>query len=173
MERWPWRCSVQPPVANITEFYCSLKCPTFSHSVTENEPQTVTEEVCDKVTVPTPSVSTPVENDDKMDIEQEEPSVNELKTVVEPVLPEDSPPIVIRLSNKELALVGVLCSFLHVCPIGATPSEICAFVLGQCPGVGTEIVLKLLKSLPNLFCEILTLDGSHKWKFCGFETASD
>lgn len=108
-----------------------------------------------------------------MSTEQDEAGVSGLETSTEPAVFEDVEPSVVRLSNRELALVGVLCSYLHVCRSGATPFEIYSFVQGQCPGVETSTVWKMLKTLPNLFCEFLALDGSQKWTFCGFESISD
>lgn len=137
---------------------------SFGYSVTENESQGATEKVGEDI----PEATT-FENGEKME-EEEESSFGRLETTFEPA---DTKPSVLRLSNKELALVGILCSYLHFCHTGATLYQIYTFVQGECPGVETSTIWKILNSLPNLFCEYLALDGNQKWKFCGFETVSE
>ena len=83
----------------------------------------------------------------------------------------DYGPSVVRLSGQELVLVGVLCSYLHVCPSGATIDEITEYLKGQFKQVQKDTVATLLDSLSVVFKSCDWGDGGKKWKFCGFEMA--
>ncbi|XP_048588235.1 FK506-binding protein 5 isoform X2 [Nematostella vectensis] len=73
----------------------------------------------------------------------------------------------VRLSENEMALVGVLCSFLSACPSGASAQQITAHVQRHVPGANQETVDKALTSLPMLF-EQESEPVGQAWRFCGF-----
>lgn len=80
----------------------------------------------------------------------------------------DFGPNVVRLSGEELVLVGIICSYLQLCPSGATSGEIRDYLSRQFKERRKDVVEKLLSSLPVLFTTAES-SGNTKWKFCGFE----
>ena len=77
---------------------------------------------------------------------------------------------VVRLSGEELVLVGIICSYLQLCPSGATSGEIRDYLSRQFNERRKDVVERLLFSLPVLF-KTGESGGNTKWKFCGFEMA--
>lgn len=77
-------------------------------------------------------------------------------------------PTLVRLSGEELVLVGIICSYLQLCPSGATSGEIRDHLSRQFKERRKDVVEKLLFSLPVLF-RTGESSGNTKWKFCGFE----
>ncbi|KAL9963545.1 hypothetical protein ACROYT_G027064 [Oculina patagonica] len=77
-------------------------------------------------------------------------------------------PNLVRLSGEELVLVGIICSYLQLCPSGATSGEIRDYLSRQFSERRKDVVEKLLFSLPVLF-RTGESSGNTKWKFCGFE----
>ena len=80
----------------------------------------------------------------------------------------DFGPNVVRLSGEELVLVGIICSYLQLCPSGATSGEIRDYLSRQFKERRKDVVERLLSSLPVLFTTAES-SGNTKWKFCGFE----
>ena len=77
-------------------------------------------------------------------------------------------PTLVRLSGEELVLVSIMCSYLQLCPSGATSGEIRDHLSRQFKERRKDVVEKLLSSLPVLFSTGES-SGNTKWKFCGFE----
>ena len=80
----------------------------------------------------------------------------------------DFGPTLVRLSGEELVLVGIICSYLQLCPSGATSGEIRDYLSRQFKERRKDVVEKLLFSLPVLF-RTGESSGNTKWRFCGFE----
>jgi len=80
-------------------------------------------------------------------------------------------PTLVRLSGEELVLVGIICSYLQLCPSGATSGEIRDHLSRHFKERRKDVVEKLLSSLPVLF-RTGESSGNTKWKFCGFEMFS-
>lgn len=79
-------------------------------------------------------------------------------------------PSVVRLSGEELVLVGIISSYLQLCPSGATSGEIRDYLSRQFNEKRKDVVERLLSSLPVLF-KAGESGGNSKWKFCGFDLA--
>ena len=77
-------------------------------------------------------------------------------------------PTLVRLSGEELVLVGIICSYLQLCPSGATSGEIRDHLSRQFKERRKDVVERLLSSLPVLF-RTGESSGNTKWKFCGFD----
>ena len=77
-------------------------------------------------------------------------------------------PNLVRLSGEELVLVGIICSYLQLCPSGATSGEIRDHLSRQFKERRKEVVERLLSSLPVLFTTGES-SGNTKWKFCGYD----
>lgn len=58
---------------------------------------------------------------------------------------------VIRLSSQEMTVVGLLCSYLQICPYGATSGQVLHHIQRQVPGVTAEGLEKVLSGLPMIF----------------------
>ena len=80
-------------------------------------------------------------------------------------------PTLVRLSGEELVLVGIICSYLQLCPSGATSGEIRDHLSRHFNERRKDVVEKLLSSLPVVF-RTGESSGNTKWKFCGFEMFS-
>ncbi|XP_048883538.1 ecto-NOX disulfide-thiol exchanger 2 isoform X3 [Brienomyrus brachyistius] len=86
-------------------------------------------------------------------------------------LPEKGPPSPIK-SEREALLVGIISTFLHVHPFGASIEYICSYLQRLDTKIGTLEVEALLGRLPCTFRQELTGVGASlekRWKFCGFE----
>lgn len=82
--------------------------------------------------------------------------------------PMELRPTLVRLSGEELVLVGIICSYLQLCPSGATSGEIRDHLSRQFKERRKDVVERLLSSLPVLF-RTGEASGNTKWKFCGFD----
>ena len=82
--------------------------------------------------------------------------------------PTELGPTLVRLSGEELVLVGIICSYLQLCPSGATSGEIRDHLSRQFKERRKDVVERLLSSLPVLFSTGES-SGNTKWKFCGFD----
>lgn len=80
-------------------------------------------------------------------------------------------PTLVRLSGEELVLVGIICSYLQLCPSGATSGEIRDHLSRHFKERRKDVVEKLLSSLPVVF-RTGESGGNTKWKFCGLEMFS-
>lgn len=78
----------------------------------------------------------------------------------------------LRISGEELVLVGIICSYLQLCPAGATSGEIRDFLSRQFKERRRDVVDRLLCSLPVLF-KAEDASGNAKWKFCGLEKLAE
>ncbi|KAA0709242.1 Ecto-NOX disulfide-thiol exchanger 1 [Triplophysa tibetana] len=86
-------------------------------------------------------------------------------------LPEKSPPSPVK-SEREALLVGIISTFLHVHPFGASIEYICSYLQRLDTKISTTEVETLLGRLPCTFKQELTGVGASlekRWKFCGFE----
>ncbi|KAK3744760.1 hypothetical protein QZH41_013312, partial [Actinostola sp. cb2023] len=72
---------------------------------------------------------------------------------------------VVRLTSKEMSVVGLLCSYLQVCPYGATTEQVLVHIQRQVPGVTSEDLAKLLDSLPMIFVGDGLEFCNKTWKF--------
>ena len=81
-------------------------------------------------------------------------------------------PSQVRISGEELVLVGIVCSYLQLCPSGATSGEIRDYLSRQFKERRKEVVERLLYGLPVLF-KADDASGNAKWKFCGFENLAE
>ncbi|XP_029113247.1 ecto-NOX disulfide-thiol exchanger 2 isoform X1 [Scleropages formosus] len=85
--------------------------------------------------------------------------------------PEKSPPSPVK-SEREALLVGIISTFLHVHPFGASIEYICSYLQRLDTKIGPPEVEALLGRLPCTFRQELTGVGASlekRWKFCGFE----
>ncbi|CAL9707203.1 unnamed protein product [Knipowitschia caucasica] len=75
-------------------------------------------------------------------------------------------------SEREALLVGIICTFLHVHPFGASLEYICSYLQRLDSKIGTSEVELLLSRLPCTFRQELTGVGASlekRWNFCGFQ----
>ncbi|XP_019900535.1 ecto-NOX disulfide-thiol exchanger 2 isoform X3 [Esox lucius] len=75
-------------------------------------------------------------------------------------------------SEREALLVGIISTFLHVHPFGASIEYICSYLQRLDTKINTGEVEALLARLPCTFRQELTGVGASlekRWKFCGFE----
>ncbi|XP_031566584.1 uncharacterized protein LOC116301638 isoform X2 [Actinia tenebrosa] len=76
-----------------------------------------------------------------------------------------SSPNIVKLSSSEMVVVGCLCSYLQICPYGATTDQVLSHITRQVSGVTPEDLERILNGLPMLFSG----DGldfmSKTWKF--------
>ncbi|MBN3313053.1 ENOX2 protein, partial [Atractosteus spatula] len=85
--------------------------------------------------------------------------------------PDRSPPGPVR-SEREAVLVGIISTFLHVHPFGASIEYICSYLQRLDTKISASEVEALLSRLPCTFRQELTGVGASlekRWKFCGFE----
>ncbi|XP_041697439.2 ecto-NOX disulfide-thiol exchanger 2 isoform X1 [Coregonus clupeaformis] len=85
--------------------------------------------------------------------------------------PEKSPSSPVH-SEREALLVGIISTFLHVHPFGASIEYICSYLQRLNTKINTGEVDALLGRLPCTFRQELTGVGASlekRWKFCGFE----
>lgn len=78
----------------------------------------------------------------------------------------------VRISGEELVLVGIICSYLQLCPAGATSGEIRDYLSRQFKERRRDVVDRLLSSLSVLF-KAEDASGNAKWKFCGLEKLAE
>ncbi|XP_017341279.1 ecto-NOX disulfide-thiol exchanger 2 isoform X6 [Ictalurus punctatus] len=86
-------------------------------------------------------------------------------------VPDKSPPSPVK-SEREALLVGIISTFLHVHPFGASIEYICSYLQRLDTKISTTEVETLLGRLPYTFKQELTGVGASlekRWKFCGFE----
>ncbi|KAG5851823.1 hypothetical protein ANANG_G00055880 [Anguilla anguilla] len=75
-------------------------------------------------------------------------------------------------SEREALLVGIISTFLHVHPFGASIEYICSYLQRLDTKISTSEVEALLGRLPCTFRQELTGVGASlekRWKFCGFD----
>ncbi|KAM4621245.1 ecto-NOX disulfide-thiol exchanger 2 isoform 2-T3 [Polymixia lowei] len=86
-------------------------------------------------------------------------------------LPEKSPPSPVQ-SEREALLVGIISTFLHVHPFGASIEYICSYLQRLDTKINPGEVEALLSRLPCTFRQELTGVGASlekRWNFCGFQ----
>ncbi|XP_046714747.1 ecto-NOX disulfide-thiol exchanger 2 isoform X2 [Silurus meridionalis] len=86
-------------------------------------------------------------------------------------IPDKGPPSPVK-SEREALLVGIISTFLHVHPFGASIEYICSYLQRLDTKISTTEVEMLLGRLPYTFKQELTGVGASlekRWKFCGFE----
>ncbi|XP_030620939.1 ecto-NOX disulfide-thiol exchanger 2 isoform X2 [Chanos chanos] len=86
-------------------------------------------------------------------------------------LPEKGPPSPVQ-SEREALLVGIISTFLHVHPFGASIEYICSYLQRLDTKISAMEVEALLGRLPCTFRQELTGVGASlekRWNFCGFE----
>ncbi|XP_069026819.1 ecto-NOX disulfide-thiol exchanger 2 isoform X1 [Embiotoca jacksoni] len=84
---------------------------------------------------------------------------------------EKNPPSPIH-SEREALLVGIISTFLHVHPFGASIEYICSYLQRLDTKINTGEVEALLSRLPCTFRQELTGVGASlekRWNFCGFQ----
>ncbi|MEQ2287600.1 Ecto-NOX disulfide-thiol exchanger 2 [Ameca splendens] len=75
-------------------------------------------------------------------------------------------------SEREALLVGIISTFLHVHPFGASIEYICSYLQRLDTKINPSEVEALLSRLPCTFRQELTGVGASlekRWNFCGFE----
>ncbi|KAL4648408.1 ecto-NOX disulfide-thiol exchanger 2-like isoform X2 [Arapaima gigas] len=85
--------------------------------------------------------------------------------------PEKPPPSPVK-SEREALLVGIISTFLHVHPFGASIEYICSYLQRLDTKISASEVEALLARLPCTFRQQLTGVGASlekRWTFCGFE----
>uniref|UniRef100_A0AAV2MKS7 RRM domain-containing protein n=1 Tax=Knipowitschia caucasica TaxID=637954 RepID=A0AAV2MKS7_KNICA len=78
-------------------------------------------------------------------------------------------------SEREALLVGIICTFLHVHPFGASLEYICSYLQRLDSKISSSEVELLLSRLPCTFRQDLTGVGASlekRWNFCGFRGIS-
>ncbi|XP_071756404.1 ecto-NOX disulfide-thiol exchanger 2-like [Centroberyx gerrardi] len=86
-------------------------------------------------------------------------------------LPEKNPPSPVH-SEREALLVGIISTFLHVHPFGASIEYICSYLQRLDTKINPGEVEALLSRLPCTFRQELTGVGASlekRWNFCGFQ----
>ncbi|XP_075959048.1 ecto-NOX disulfide-thiol exchanger 2 isoform X3 [Anarhichas minor] len=84
---------------------------------------------------------------------------------------ERNPPSPVH-SEREALLVGIISTFLHVHPFGASIEYICSYLQRLDTKINTGEVEALLSRLPCTFRQELTGVGASlekRWNFCGFQ----
>ncbi|XP_033488998.1 ecto-NOX disulfide-thiol exchanger 2-like isoform X4 [Epinephelus fuscoguttatus] len=84
---------------------------------------------------------------------------------------EKNPPSPVH-SEREALLVGIISTFLHVHPFGASIEYICSYLQRLDTKINTSEVEALLSRLPCTFRQELTGVGASlekRWNFCGFQ----
>ncbi|XP_068596455.1 ecto-NOX disulfide-thiol exchanger 2 [Brachionichthys hirsutus] len=84
---------------------------------------------------------------------------------------EKSPPSPIQ-SEREAVLVGIISTFLHVHPFGASIEYICSYLQRLDTKINPSEVEALLSRLPCTFRQEMTGVGASlekRWNFCGFQ----
>ncbi|KAL6117529.1 enox2 [Pungitius sinensis] len=84
---------------------------------------------------------------------------------------EKNPPSPVH-SEREALLVGIISTFLHVHPFGASIEYICSYLQRLDTKINTGEVEALLSRLPCTFRQELTGVGASlekRWNFCGFQ----
>ncbi|KAM6952495.1 ecto-NOX disulfide-thiol exchanger 2 isoform 5-T5 [Lycodopsis pacificus] len=84
---------------------------------------------------------------------------------------ERTPPSPVH-SEREALLVGIISTFLHVHPFGASIEYICSYLQRLDTKINTGEVEALLSRLPCTFRQELTGVGASlekRWNFCGFQ----
>lgn len=85
--------------------------------------------------------------------------------------PEKGPSSPVK-SEREALLVGIISTFLHVHPFGASIEYICSYLQRLDTKISTTEVETLLGRLPNTFRQEISGVGASlekRWKFCGFQ----
>jgi len=77
-----------------------------------------------------------------------------------------------HITGEELILVSIMCSYLQLCPSGATSGEIRDYLSRQFKERRKDVVERLLCSLPVLF-KAEDVSGNAKWKFSGFRNLAE
>lgn len=77
-----------------------------------------------------------------------------------------------HITGEELILVSIICSYLQLCPSGATSGEIRDYLSRQFKERRKDVVERLLCSLPVLF-KAEDVSGNAKWKFSGFQNLAE
>lgn len=75
-------------------------------------------------------------------------------------------------SEREALLVGIISTFLHVHPFGASIEYICSYLNRLDNKISTSDVESLMSRLQHTFRQEMTGVGASlekRWKFCGFE----
>ncbi|XP_044061263.1 ecto-NOX disulfide-thiol exchanger 2-like isoform X4 [Siniperca chuatsi] len=86
-------------------------------------------------------------------------------------LPEKNPPCPVQ-SERDALLVGIISTFLHVHPFGASIEYICSYLQRLDTKINPSEVEALLSRLPCTFRQELTGVGASlekRWNFCGFQ----
>ncbi|XP_070769158.1 ecto-NOX disulfide-thiol exchanger 2-like [Enoplosus armatus] len=86
-------------------------------------------------------------------------------------LPEKNPPSPVH-SERDALLVGIISTFLHVHPFGASIEYICSYLQRLDTKINPGEVEALLSRLPCTFRQELTGVGASlekRWNFCGFQ----
>uniref|UniRef100_A0A8C6SNY3 Ecto-NOX disulfide-thiol exchanger 2 n=1 Tax=Neogobius melanostomus TaxID=47308 RepID=A0A8C6SNY3_9GOBI len=123
-----------------------LETPLEDEGDTEEESADQTSEACVEPTVVTCSQ------------EKEAPTERSLQSPVQ--------------SEREALLVGIMSTFLHVHPFGASLEYICSYLQRLDSKISTGEVEALLSRLPCTFRQELTGVGASlekRWNFCGFQ----
>ncbi|KAM3867327.1 ecto-NOX disulfide-thiol exchanger 2-like isoform 2-T2 [Diretmus argenteus] len=85
--------------------------------------------------------------------------------------PEKNPPSPVH-SERDASLVGIISTFLHVHPFGASIEYICSYLQRLDTKINPGEVEALLSRLPCTFRQELTGVGASlekRWNFCGFQ----
>ncbi|XP_031159146.1 ecto-NOX disulfide-thiol exchanger 2-like isoform X1 [Sander lucioperca] len=86
-------------------------------------------------------------------------------------LPEKNRPSPVQ-SERDALLIGIISTFLHVHPFGASIEYICSYLQRLDTKINTSEVEALLSRLPCTFRQELTGVGASlekRWNFCGFQ----
>ncbi|XP_034064016.1 ecto-NOX disulfide-thiol exchanger 2 isoform X1 [Gymnodraco acuticeps] len=86
--------------------------------------------------------------------------------------PQEKNPLSPVNSEREALLVGIIATFLHVHPFGASIEYICSYLQRLDTKINTSEVEALLSRLPCTFRQELSGVGASlekRWSFCGFQ----
>ncbi|KAG5843604.1 hypothetical protein ANANG_G00152670 [Anguilla anguilla] len=123
-----------------------------------------------------PQLESAEQDDGGMEESAAQASESAAPTVLSCTQEKESPPEVAPTSpiqsEREALLVGIISTFLHVHPFGASIEYICSYLQCMDTKISTAEVEALLGRLPRTFMQELTGVGASlekRWKFCGFE----
>ncbi|XP_035288883.1 ecto-NOX disulfide-thiol exchanger 2-like isoform X4 [Anguilla anguilla] len=123
-----------------------------------------------------PQLESAEQDDGGMEESTTQASESAAPTVLSCTQEKESPPEVAPTSpiqsEREALLVGIISTFLHVHPFGASIEYICSYLQCMDTKISTAEVEALLGRLPRTFMQELTGVGASlekRWKFCGFE----
>ncbi|XP_020895209.1 ecto-NOX disulfide-thiol exchanger 2 [Exaiptasia diaphana] len=133
----------------------------------KKEKQITEEEVVEEVDNKAETVTDATECSVSLTIDLANPADGDVDNLTKDVSHSQSAynPGVVRLTSQDMTVVGLLCSYLQVCPYGATTEQVLNHIQRHVPGVTTEGLALILDGLPMIFVGDGLEFYSKTWKF--------